>query len=199
MVWHYDNSTNNARNPHNPPQRVRYGLQSDDEMAELWFQVVPRDGEGQAALARYDQPRVFREAIAYNQYLIGLNPQDSRAHNEIGKAQLFLGQSADAELTLRNAAALDPLVDEPHYFLGVLFRMQKKLPEAATEFASAVRLNPANARAQGNLGLVLMDQGAIDMAERYLQAALQLNPQDRIATEALNEIVRMRGKNPAAK
>jgi tetratricopeptide (TPR) repeat protein len=199
MVWHYDNSTNNARNPHNPPRRVRYGLQSDDEMAELWFQVVPRDGEGQAALARYDQPRAFREAIAYNQYLLGLNPRDSRAHNEIGKAQLFLGQYADAEPTLRNAAALDPLFDEPHYFLGVLFRMQKKLPEAATEFASAVRLNPANARAQGNLGLVLMDQGAIDMAERYLQTALQLNPQDHIATEALNEIARMRGKNPVAK
>ncbi len=199
MIWHYDNSTNNARNPYNPPRRVRYGLQSDDEMAELWFQVVPRDAEGLTALTRYDQPRVFREAIAYNQYLLGLNPRDSRAHNEIGKAQLFLGQYTNAEPTLRSAAALDPLFDEPHYFLGLLFRMQNKLPEAATEFASAIRLNPANAKAHGNLGLVLMDQGAIDMAERYLQAALQLNPQDHIATEALREIGRMRSKDPVAK
>jgi hypothetical protein len=29
MIWHYDNSTNNVRNPHHPPRRVRYGLQSD--------------------------------------------------------------------------------------------------------------------------------------------------------------------------
>src|SRR5262249_7472399 len=43
MRYTYDNSTNNARNPNQPPQRVKYGLNSTDEMAELWFQVLPRD------------------------------------------------------------------------------------------------------------------------------------------------------------
>jgi hypothetical protein len=192
MSWHYDNSTNNARNPHHPPQRVRYGLQSSDEMAELWLQVLPRHTNDLAALARYDQPRVFRDAIAYNQYLLSLNPNDARAHNETGKAQLFLGNYAAAEPVLRKAAALDPTFDEPHYFLGVFFRMQNKLPEAATEFAAAVRLNPVNAKAQGNLGLVLIAQGEIDKAEPYLRAALRLNPQDTIAREALEEITKTR-------
>jgi hypothetical protein len=194
MVWHYDNSTNNARNPHHPPQQVRYGLQSSDEMAELWLQVLPRETNSLAALSRYDQPRVFRDAIAYNQYLLGLNPSDAKAHNEMGKAQLFLGEYATAEATLRRAAVLNPILDEPHYFLGILFRMQGKLGEAATEFASAVRLNPTNAKANGNLGLVLLDQGAIDMAETYLRAALRLNPQDAIAREAMEEIAKRRRK-----
>jgi superkiller protein 3 len=196
MFWHYDNSTNNARNPHHPPQRVRYGLQSSDEMAELWLQVLPRHTNELAELARYDRPRVFRDAIAYNQYLLGLNPNDARAHNEIGKAQLFLGTYAEVETNLRKAGALDPGFDEPHYFLGLLFRMRNKLPEAASEFASAVRLNPLNAKAQGNLGLVLVDQGAIDMAEPYLREALRLNPQDSIARETLDEIMKRRGRVP---
>ncbi len=196
MVWHYDNSTNNARNPHQPPQPVRYGLQSSDEMAEWWLQVLPRQKSDHAELARYDQPRVFRDAIAYNQYLLGLNPDDARAHNEIGKARLFLGTYGEVETNLRKASALDPAYDEPHYFLGLLFRMQNKLPEAATEFASAVRLNPLNAKAQGNLGLVLLDQGAIDPAELHLRAALQLNPQDSIAREALEEIAKRRSVAP---
>lgn len=192
MVWHYDNSTNNARNPNQPPQPIRYGLQSRDEMAELWLQVLPRHTNDWAALARYDQPRVFRNAIAYNKYLLARNPNDSRAHSEIGKTQLFLGNYAEVEPSLRKAAALDPAFDEPHYFLGVFFRMQNKLAEATTEFRTAVRNNPANAKAHGSLGIVLMGQGQLDEAESHLKVALRLNPQDEIAKETLAEIARIR-------
>src|SRR5262249_18742231 len=37
----YDNSTNNLRNPNHPPRDVMYGSRSSDEMAELWFQLLP--------------------------------------------------------------------------------------------------------------------------------------------------------------
>ena len=37
MEFSYDNSTNNVRNPHRPPERVQYGLQTTDEMANLAF------------------------------------------------------------------------------------------------------------------------------------------------------------------
>ena len=43
MRFAYDNSSKNVRNPNHPPRRVRYGLQTTDEMAELWFQVLPRN------------------------------------------------------------------------------------------------------------------------------------------------------------
>ncbi len=41
MEFTYDNSEANPRNPHHPPQRVRYGAGSSDEMAGLHLQVVP--------------------------------------------------------------------------------------------------------------------------------------------------------------
>ena len=196
MAWHYDNSSQNPRNPNQPPRPVRYGLKSTDEMAELWLQVLPRRTNDLAALARYDQPRVFRDAIVFNQYLLGLDPNDARAHTEIGKAKLFLGQLADAASSLRRAIALDATLDEPHYFLGLSFRMQNQLREAAVEFSEAIRLNPSNAKAHGNIGLILFESGDLEGAGMHLQAALRLNPRDDIARETLEEIVRLRTTPP---
>ncbi len=39
----YDNSGSNPSNPHQPPERVRWGWGSDDEMCELWVTFVPDD------------------------------------------------------------------------------------------------------------------------------------------------------------
>ena len=43
MEFTYDNSEANPRNPHHPPERVRYGPGSSDEMAGLHLEVVPSD------------------------------------------------------------------------------------------------------------------------------------------------------------
>ena len=37
----YDNSADNPRNPHNPPERVTFGPESTDEMASLSMSVIP--------------------------------------------------------------------------------------------------------------------------------------------------------------
>ena len=193
MAWHFDNSTNNARNPQHPPQRARYGLQSTDEMAELWFQLLPRQRADTAALARYDQPRISRDSVFYNQFLLAQNTNNARAHAELGKSLLFLDRRAEARTHLQSAATLDPTLDEPHYFLGVMNRMENKPAEAALAFRAAIERNPAHAKAHGNLGLVLLELGRPDEARRALQAALRLNPQDSLARETLAEIDRAKG------
>ncbi len=43
MRWTYDNSSANPVNPNVPPKEVRFGQRTSDEMAELWFQVLPRN------------------------------------------------------------------------------------------------------------------------------------------------------------
>ncbi len=193
MAWHFDNSTNHARNPQHPPQRARYGLQSTDEMAELWFQLLPRQREDTPALARYDQPRIARDGVFYNQFLLAQNTNNARAHAELGKSLLFLQRLEEARTHLRHAAALDPTLDDPHYFLGILHRMENKPAEAALAFRAAIERNPVHARAHGNLGLVLLELGRPDDARRELETALRLNPQDQLARETLEEINRARG------
>src|SRR5690242_18968555 len=103
MHYIYDNSTNNVRNPNQPPKPVRYGVQSTDEMGELWFQVQLHNTNDLAVLSRDYQPRVFREAIAYNEYLLRDNPNDAKAHGELGKVLLFQGRDAEARQHLVKA------------------------------------------------------------------------------------------------
>jgi len=41
MLWVYDNSADNPRNPSNPPRNVEYGIRSEDEMARLLLRIAP--------------------------------------------------------------------------------------------------------------------------------------------------------------
>ena len=41
MEFTYDNSADNPRNPNQPPERVRWGPETTDEMAGLHVQVIP--------------------------------------------------------------------------------------------------------------------------------------------------------------
>jgi hypothetical protein len=43
MLFTYDNSAENVRNPNHPPQRVEYGPGSTDEMAGIHLQVIPNN------------------------------------------------------------------------------------------------------------------------------------------------------------
>ena len=46
----YDNSADNPRNPHNPPQRVMWGVQSTDEMGVVRFEMIAERREDEAVL-----------------------------------------------------------------------------------------------------------------------------------------------------
>src|SRR5258706_370447 len=54
MRYSFDNSQDNPRNPNHPPQRVKYGLQSRDEMAELGLQMLTLNAQDLAILIKAD-------------------------------------------------------------------------------------------------------------------------------------------------
>ena len=49
----YDNSADNPRNPCNPPRRVRFGLQSYDEMGTVMFQTMTASDADEEALDKF--------------------------------------------------------------------------------------------------------------------------------------------------
>lgn len=58
----YDNSESNPQNPHDPPRRVRWGLESTDEMGSLIFSCVAKDEKDVRAFkqGRREQMRARR-------------------------------------------------------------------------------------------------------------------------------------------
>ena len=189
MRYTYDNSTNNVRNPLQPPQRVTYGPQSSDEMAELWLQLLPRTTNDAAILTAAYKAKMMRVFMAQDESLLRINPADAKTQTHL--ALLLLGQrrAAEAEDHLRTACRLSPLDDAPHYTLGLLFRAANQLDSARAEFETALRLNPKNAKAQGNLGVIAAAQGQLSAAESYFRAALQSNPDDETARRSLDELL----------
>ena len=190
MVYTYDNSAANAVNPNQPPRRVKYGLSSSDEMAELWFQVIPRGREALQTLERDRLPRDCTNSVLYNTHLLALDSRNARAHAELGRARMALGQYAEALPHLQTAVQLAPDQGEFHYSLGLYHRVQRQLTEASRSFREAIRLNPDNAKAHGNLALVLLEENNPDEARPHLEAALRLNPTDDIARAALAQLNR---------
>ncbi len=190
MELTYDNSANNIRNPNQPPQRVRYGPRSTDEMGELWFQVIARNSNDLATISRDCNDRLIRDGIAYNEFLLRVDPLDADAHTELGRLKLIRGQAADAAGHFRTALEIKPSSDEPHYYLGLLFRQQRKLPQARSEFENAIRLNPENSKAHGNLGVIFAENGDVALAEAHFRSALRINPDDSLAQDCLNELLK---------
>lgn len=188
MEYSYDNSTNNARNPNNPPRPVRYGMNSSDEMGELWLQIVMKSPQDLSTLSRALQPRFLNDQILASEALLRQNPRDAKAYCDIGMALLMLGKNTEALVKLREALQIDPNYDEAHYFSGLGYRAMKQLDNARQEFETTLQLNPTHARARGNLGLVLTEQGDLAGAAQHFQMALQLNPQDDIARDMLQRI-----------
>ncbi|MBI5853211.1 MAG: cytochrome c [Planctomycetes bacterium] len=58
FVLHWDNSADNPSNPHDPPRRVRWGRESEDEMGSLTLQVVCADEADLPALRAATQQHV---------------------------------------------------------------------------------------------------------------------------------------------
>ena len=199
MRFSYDNSARNIHNPNSPPKRVQYGVQSTDEMGELWLQLLPRQRTELNLLVRDYSGRLLRDRIDYNQYRLRNNPNDARAHTGLGSSYLMQGRIQDSYQELQTAIRLEPSLDEAHYYLGLIFRKTGKLTEAQAEFETTVRLSPDHGKAHGNLALVLMQVNDLKNAEAHLLEALRINPEDAIAHDSLGLIMLQDGRAAAAR
>ena len=216
MEYVYDNTEANPSNPFRPPQRVRGGNRTTDEMAHLWLQVLPRGTSAeqeearrliQEALSRHDiarDPNDFAaqynlaamlqargdigEALTHYQAAVRVKPQDAIANNSLGGALLAAGKASDAIVALKIAVAAQPDYFPAHYNLGNALAALGRFPESIEEFKTAVRLNPADSMAQTNLGAALAETGDLSAAKEHLQKALELDGKNTLAQEDLREV-----------
>lgn len=178
MRFTYDNSAVNPRNPTRPPQHVRAGPRSIDEMAQLWLEVVPRRAEDAAVLKTDYMRRAVLANVAGAELNVRIDPNAAAAHNLLASAYLQVGRVADAQAQLEQAIRLDPRDAEAHSNLGVVLQAQGRSADGMPHLRTAVQLEPKDDRVHFNLGNGLLAAGQSDAAMREFRAAIALNPEN---------------------
>jgi len=178
MRFTYDNSAANPNNRSQPPQRVRLGPRSTDEMGQLWIEVVPRRTEDAAVLNADFVRRSLVAAIASAEMDVQLDPQVAGVHNVLATRYLQAGRVADARAQLEEALRLDPRHAEARSNLGVVLQAQGYLAEGMKHLRTAVQLKPKDDSVRFNLGAGLLAVGQPDAAIREFQTAIALNPEN---------------------
>ncbi|HKS37573.1 MAG TPA: tetratricopeptide repeat protein [Verrucomicrobiae bacterium] len=197
MHFTYDNSADNAHNPNHPPKRVKFGLQSTDEMGELGLQLLPRTPQDREILARDFFVKFTKDAVEENETLLRSDPKDAEAHAKLAVALIVLGRTTEALNHLRTAVELRPDHHEAHSALAGIFIRQKRLEEARVEFETVLRLKPNDYQAYGGLGSVFLMQGNLAEAEACYENALRINPNDPIALSNLERVRKAKRASPA--
>ncbi len=80
------------------------------------------------------------EALSLLQAAATEGPDNALVQQQLGLALEAAGKLADAVAPLRCAIALAPKAEQPHYFLGRVYRKLGREKESAAEFATVARL-----------------------------------------------------------
>ena len=175
MEYVYDNSSANPRNPDHPPRRVRFGQFSNDEMGDLWLQLLPRSEADRETLTRAFMPKVLNEDIVGYESMLASDPDNAVLHRDVAVLYMTAGRTAAAIRHYRRSIELDAASATAHYNLATLLAAGGALDEALRHFRRAVALRPAHAAAHNNLGAVLKALGRLAEATPYFERAVALD------------------------
>jgi hypothetical protein len=190
MVYTYDNSEANPRNPDRPPRRVVFGQNSSDEMGDLWMQVVAATDADRVALFQDLRPKTLLEDVDGYTMLVAANPDNAGYHNDLAFVSALVGRIDDAIEHYGAAARLKPDWAAPNYNVATLLATQGRLDAAAQYFRKALELRPDHAEAHNNFGAVLQALGNTDQAIEHFRRAVALDPKNAQAQANLDKLTK---------
>jgi tetratricopeptide (TPR) repeat protein len=183
MRFHYDNSEDNIRNPHHPPQRVRGGNQATDEMGNLWLQLLP--------VANGDQRPILHEALMRQR--LERSPEDFLANYNLGELLLNREKAAEAVPYFERASKAAPANVVAATELGVALMSATKVPEAKEQFRRALAIDPSFTDARYDLASAEAASGEWEPAATEFLRVIQERPGDGNAREHLGEVLMLWG------
>ena len=187
MEYSYDNSAANVRNPQLPPTRVFWGQRSNDEMGDLWFQLLADSERDRQLMETQITQKMTAEDIVGYETMLRATPTDTALHDDVAVLYLAMGHAADAVRHFEVSAALRPESAPARFNLGTALAHAGRLDEAVTAFRAALAARPDYALAHTNLGRVLLTQGKTAYALHHLQDAVRLDGANAQALLGLSE------------
>ena len=176
MRFTYDNSSGNPRNPNQPPQRVRWGPDTSDEMGDLWLQVLPLHAEQLELLRQAFGRRDLRAQIEGSRLYLVHTPDDQATRHALAEMLQAAGRLDEAIDQYREIIGSRPDHALAHNNLGGALLTRGELEQAVRHYRSAIRLEHEIPELHFNLGQALKRQGEIDAAAAAYQRALELQP-----------------------
>jgi len=141
----------------------------------------------------------FKAAIAADPAIFTRDPTSYVAFNIFGLCLMDDRKYAEARRAFDRSIHINPQYAPAHVNLGNALVALKQDNAALKEFLAASTLEPKDALALKNIGLIYGRKGKYDLAARYLSQAHELAPQDNAVTVALAGAEISSGKNEEAK
>jgi Flp pilus assembly protein TadD len=185
MRYHYDNPTENVRNPNNPPKEVKAGNQATDEMAHLWLQVLPA--------ADRDQRAEVQGALARQR--LEKDPENFTANYTLGDLLMNQGNAAGAIPYFEAACKSDPASVIAATELGVALFTATKLPEAMQQFRRALAMDANYTDARFDLASAEAASGEWENAANDFRQVMKERPDNLKAREHLGEVLLLWGNS----
>jgi hypothetical protein len=150
------------------------------------FVDIPRDGLLQIEVPAAEFYRLFDSALELERKgrheaaaaewrkALALDPDNAKAHTNLGIALWGMGERNEALAQFRKAVELKGEYAEARNNLGVALVQLGRFQEAATHLRVVVRLNPGSAEVHNNLAEALVQAGNVSEALVYWRRALAL-------------------------
>ena len=126
---------------------------------------------------RLARARLYPKAEAVLRQASALEPDDPRAHSELGLVLSQAGRPEEAIPQFERAVELDPQNADTHNNLANLLSRQQRFTEAEAQYRQALDIDPALPEAHYGLGMVLYAREKVEEAIRKLEEALRLRPE----------------------
>src|SRR6266436_2474029 len=136
---------------------------SSDALYLLGY-VLHREGKATESLETYTKAAQLRTPIGDDLKIVGLN-------------YVLLNDYPDAIKWLEKAVEAEPKNKEAWYFLGRAYYTKSSIPEARKAFLMVLQLDPHDAKAENNLGLILESEALPDAAMDAYRKAIQWQEQ----------------------
>jgi len=127
----------------------------------------------------------YGEAVAGWQKALALNPDDAKAHLNLGYVMQQSGQLDQAIEQYRTALKINSSYAAAHTNLGIALATAGKLDEGIDHYEKAISIDPENSEAHGNLCAALLERRQNDVAIGHCRKAVTVNPENAEAQNTL--------------
>jgi len=142
---------------------------SDDALYLLAY-VLHREGKATESLETYTKAAQHRAPAGDDLKIVGLN-------------YVLLNDYPDAIKWLEKAAEAEPKNKEAWYFLGRAYYTRSRIAEARKAFLTVLALDPRDAKAENNLGLIFESEAQPDAAMDAYRKAIAWQDQSLRSSE----------------